>query len=107
MMGMMAGSSAPGVLAKAKDFEGNDQLVASVRHLGSKTFYRRGNRWVDADVTNEDEAKAIAIEQYTDAFFQLAEKQHTSDNRYLTFDEPVTVKLGGQVYKIDPPKSDR
>jgi hypothetical protein len=25
-------------------------------------------------------------------------------NQYLTFEEPVTVLLGGEVYKIDRPK---
>jgi Ca-activated chloride channel family protein len=107
MRGIAAGrTNAPGLLAKAKDFEGNDRVVRSVRTLGSKTFYLREGRWVDADVTAEDEAKAIPVEQFTDAYFRLAEKQRTAENQYLTFNEPVTVKLDGQTYKIDPPKEE-
>jgi Ca-activated chloride channel family protein len=46
------------------------------------------------------------LEQFTDAYFRLAEKQRTAENQYLTFNEPVTVKLDGQTYKIDPPKEE-
>jgi Ca-activated chloride channel family protein len=106
MRGIAGRSNTPGLLAKAKDFEGNDRVVRSVRTLGSKTFYLRDGRWVGADVTAEDEAKAIQVEQFTDAYFRLAEKQPTAENQYLTFNEPVTVKLDGQTYKIDPPKEE-
>jgi Ca-activated chloride channel family protein len=107
--GGMSGSrrfNGAGAYVTAKDFDGRDQLVTSVRTLGAKTFYKRGDRWVDADVTADDEAKAIAIEQFTDAYFRLARDQKTAENQYLTFHEPVTVKLDGQVYKIDPPKGE-
>jgi Ca-activated chloride channel family protein len=105
-MGVTAGRNVPGLLARAKDFDGSDRVVRSVRALGSKTFYLREGRWVDADVTAEDEARAIPLEQFTDAYFQLAEKQRAAENQYLTFNEPVTVKLDGKTYKIDPPKEE-
>jgi Ca-activated chloride channel family protein len=87
----------------AKDFEGRDQLVETVRNVGKKTFYYRNHRWVDAEVKPEDEAKATTIVQFSDAYFQLAESQEPEFNQYLSFNEPVTVSLKGKVYRIDPP----
>jgi Ca-activated chloride channel family protein len=92
-------------LALAKDIEGNDLAVSTVRQLGKKTFNRKNDRWVDAEVKPEDEAKAVVIEQFSDAFFTLARAQSSEANQYLTFNEPVTVKLGGQVYRIELAKN--
>lgn len=79
--------------------------VANVRQLGTKTFYRKSDRWVDAEVKPEDDAKAKVVEQFSDEFFKIARAQTAEMNQYLTFDEPVTVNLEGQVYRFDPPKS--
>jgi Ca-activated chloride channel family protein len=73
--------------------------------VGSKTFFRKANRWVDAEVKAEDEAKAIVIEQFSEPFFQLAREQTSSRNQYFSFEEPVTVELGGKIYRIEPPKA--
>lgn len=86
----------------AKDLEGRDVMVDTVRTVGRKTFYRRDNRWVDAEVKPEDEAKAIAIEPFTDAYYRLAESGSSEENQYLSFTEPVTVALRGKVYRIEP-----
>ncbi len=94
----------PGQVALAKDAEGREMVAESVRTVGAKTFYRRNNRWVDAEVKAEEEAKAQTIVQFSDAYFTLAKSQGPEYNQYLTFTEPVTVKLQGQVYRIDPPK---
>jgi Ca-activated chloride channel family protein len=87
------------------DADGNAQVVGNVRRVGGKTFFRRGSRWVDETVTPEQEAKAQTIEQFSDAYFELARKQSADLNQYLTFEEPVTINLGGQTYKIERPKS--
>ena len=39
-------------------------------------------------------------------FFSLARTQKAGNNQYLSLDEPVTVKLEGKVYRIEPPKKD-
>lgn len=90
----------------ARDALGRARVVENVRHVGNKTFFRKGDRWVDATVTPELEANAITIEQFSDAYFDLARKQGAEQNQYLTFEEPVTVNLDGQVYKIDRPRRD-
>ena len=78
---------------------------ASVRNLGAKTFYRKGDRWVDSQVKPEEDAKAIVLEQFSDEFFKLARDQSAEQNQYLTFEEPVTVLIAGKVYRIEPPKA--
>ena len=76
----------------------------NVRNVGTKTFYRKADRWVDSEVKPEEDAKAIVLEQFSDDFFKLARDQAAEQNQYLTFEEPVTVALAGRVYRIEPPK---
>jgi Ca-activated chloride channel family protein len=89
----------------AEDSEGNTAIVSNARRVGEKTFFKRGERWVDSTVTPELEGKSKSIEQFSDAYFDLARSQTPALNQYLTFEEPVTVNLNGQVYKIDRSKS--
>ena len=76
-----------------------------VRNLGVKTFYRKADRWVDSEVKPEEDAKAIVLEQFSDDFFKLARAQSAEENQYFTFEEPVTVRISGKVYRVDPPKA--
>ena len=81
------------------------QLQSNVRQIGSKTFYFKENRWIDSVVKPEEEAKATIVRQFSDKFFELARSQSSELNQYLTFTEPVTLKLAGTVYRIDPAES--
>ena len=94
---MSGGGRAEGVKA--------DNGRATVRQLGNKTFYRKDNRWVDAEVKPDDEAKAPKIEQFSDEFFKIARGLTPEMNQYLAFDEGVTVNLAGKTYRFDPPKA--
>ncbi len=85
----------------AEDAQGRVQVAENVRRVGSKTFFKRGKRWVDSTVTDEQEKQAQTLEQFSDAYFELARKQTPEMNQYLTFEEPVTVNLGSQTYKIE------
>ena len=78
------------------------QLQAKLRQIGSKTFYYKDNRWIDSTVKPEEDAKAQIIHQFSDKFFELARSQSAELNQYLTFTEPVTLKLAGTVYRIEP-----
>jgi hypothetical protein len=53
-------------------------------------------------VKPEDEARAKVVRQFSDEFFALTRSQGAELNRYLAFDEPVTVDLGGTVYRFEP-----
>ena len=54
------------------------------------------------DFDADEAAKARRIRQFSDEFFSLARAQSAELNQYLTFSEPVTIKLAGIVYQIDP-----
>ena len=53
----------------------------------------------------EEDAKAKLIRQFSDEFFRLARSQSAEWNQYLTFSEPVTLRLAEGVYRIDPAES--
>jgi Ca-activated chloride channel family protein len=78
----------------------NDKTVAAtnIRQLGRKTFFQRGERLVDATVSEEDEKSAIKIERYSREYFDLIERHGKHVAQYLALDEPVVIKLGGQTY---------
>jgi Ca-activated chloride channel family protein len=77
-------------------------LEQTVRNVGAKSFYRRGKRWVDADVTESQEKKAIRVKQFSDEYFKLAEQQGGKLSQYLVFDEALLVNFDGQAYLIEP-----
>ena len=97
MGGMMGGGGYGGGMARAEA----TKIVQNVRQIGSKTFYRKADRWVDSAVKPEDETNALVIRLFSDEFFTLARNQKAEMNRYLTFDEPVTMELDGKVYRFE------
>lgn len=95
-----AANAAPVVL---HDVEGRASVAETVRKVGGKTFFRRGDTWIDSTVTAEQEKSARRVEQFSDAYFDLARRQGHEQNQYLTFEEPVVVNLDGVTYRIDRP----
>ena len=76
------------------------QVVAkSMINVGRKTFNRRGDRWVDATLSEEKEKEANQIERFSDEYFDLVAKHGKHVAPYLAIDEPVTIELDGQVYQ--------
>ena len=75
---------------------------AKVRQIGTKTFYFKNGRWVDSSVKPDEDAKAEKVVQFTEGYFRLARSQKAEYNQYFSQQEPVTVKLEGKVYHIDP-----
>jgi Ca-activated chloride channel family protein len=109
-MGGMAGAMMrPGAPAQGAAAAGEGALHEAaqrqrqVRQIGDKTFYWKNSRWVDSSVKPDEEAKATVVTQLTDAYFELARTQKAEFNRYLSQAEPVTVKLDGKVYRVEPP----
>jgi Ca-activated chloride channel family protein len=99
-----AGQATEGQVRREAEAQGNQAGDSAVRQLGAKTFYFKNNRWVDSTVTPEQERRATEITQFSDAYFRLARSQSAELNQYLAFDAPVTVELGGQVYRIEQAK---
>jgi Ca-activated chloride channel family protein len=80
--------------------------AAKVRRIGSKTFYWKKERWIESSLTEEEAEKATVITQLSDEYFKLARAQKAGNNQYLSLDEPITVKLDGKVYRVEPAKKD-
>jgi Ca-activated chloride channel family protein len=93
--------SAP--LADAEAFDASlEQAAESVRQVGTKSFYRRGKRWVDSSATEEHDKKARSVKQFSDEYFKLADRYGRKLSQYLVFDEPMLVVLDGEAYAIEP-----
>ena len=69
-----------------------------VRRVAGRAFFFKEGRWLDATLTEETEQDPIKIEQYSDAYFKLAARDGGRYAKFLTFEEPVLVRLGGQTY---------
>jgi Ca-activated chloride channel family protein len=77
-----------------------EKVVQNVRYVGSKSFFRRGDRWVDSGVNEKNEKNVKKIKRFSDEYFALVDKHGKDVAKYLAFDEPVTLVLGGQVYEF-------
>ncbi len=102
MGGMRGMSSAVPHQRTGRDAESDLPTANKVRQIGTKTFYWKNNRWIDAVVTPDEDAKATKIVQFSDRYFELARTQKAEYNQYLSQTEPVTVKIDGQVYRVEP-----
>jgi Ca-activated chloride channel family protein len=87
-----------GAVSDAKDDAG--KVAQNVRQIGRKSFYRRGDRWVDSAVTAELEKKTTKIKRFSSEYFELIDKYGKDTAKYLATDEPQTIELGGQAYEI-------
>ena len=96
---MAAAAQAP-LAPMAMDAEGKAREVETVRTVGTRAFYRRGDAWIDARLLDADPDEAEEVEQFSDAYFALARRLPAEDAVYLTFREDVLVELGGTAYRI-------
>jgi Ca-activated chloride channel homolog len=81
------------------DAKADKQVIArSVIAVGRKTLFRRGDRWVDSTVTEDEEKSAKAIERYSREYFDLVTRHGKHVAQYLAIEDPVVIKLDGTVY---------
>ncbi|QDU88084.1 von Willebrand factor type A domain protein [Pirellulimonas nuda] len=78
--------------------EGRTRSAGNIMQLGRKTFFLRGDKWIDSAVSESEEKGAQTIERYGADYFNLAEKHGKHVAQYLAIDAPVVVELDGQVY---------
>jgi len=102
LAGQPAASAAADLGALAELAEEMDDAVQTVRNIGNRAFYRRGDRWVDSTVTDEQEKAAQRVKQFSDDYFALTRRFGRDLTQYLVFDEPVLVNLESQAYLIEP-----
>ncbi len=75
-----------------------DVVVQTVQNVGGKTFFYRGNRWVDSSLTADQEKKVQQLERYGKEYFELVTRYGKHVAKYLAMEGPVTVVLDGQAY---------
>ncbi len=105
--GVPADANAPiaGTGVVVREVLERDKVAQNVRNVGAKSFFRRGERWVDSTLTEEQEKKAKKIKRFSDEYFELVDRHGKQVAKYLAFDEPVTLVIDGQVYEfIDDPR---
>jgi Ca-activated chloride channel family protein len=105
--GMAAGRPAPTMapvlseeMAEAENEMG--AAVQTVRNIGNRAFYRRGDRWVDSTLTEEQEKNPVRVKQFSDEYFALARRHGREFSQYMVFDEPVLLNVESQAYLIEP-----
>lgn len=79
-------------------------VVESVQAIAEKTFYRRGDRWVDESIDRLGERElqqAIKVKRYSDEFFLLANKYGREAAPYLALEGRVLIKLGEELVEIE------
>ncbi|MFO0913261.1 MAG: VIT domain-containing protein [Pirellulales bacterium] len=90
-------------VATAADTELSDTVTGpapAVLNVGTKTFYRYENQWVEEGLQAEDIAKARSIERYSDDYFDLLKRHGDDVGQYLSIDETVVLKLGEEIVKF-------
>ena len=73
-----------------------------VRNIANRTFFYRDDRWVDSQVTKEQEARAQRVKQFSPEYFELARRHGRAMAQYMVFDEPVLLNVEDQAYLIEP-----
>jgi Ca-activated chloride channel family protein len=97
-----AASQVAGVSGKANlqvmfDAEGNVQRVQNIQQIGNKTFYYRANRWIDDELAPNQ--KALKIKKYSDAHFQLVDRD-PQVGKLLAAGDDLIVVVNGQAIEI-------
>lgn len=77
-----------------------------IRHIGIKTFYWKNDEWQDSEygTLKEDAQKdVVEVQQLSDEYFKLTNMNDGRYSKYLTFTEPVLIRVDGRNYRIVPP----
>ncbi len=93
-----AQAPAPGIARFRRLGAEKEEAVHTIQQVGAKTFYRRGEQWVDSTLTPDQEEKLQKIERFSKEYFDLAAKLDSASLKYLALDGQVVVVLEGQAY---------
>ena len=89
------------------DSEAEELRRNPIRRVGGRAFFYKEGRWRDATLTEETAKDPVTVEQYSDAYFKLAAKDGGTFAKFLTFAQPVLVRLGETTYLISPPEEEK
>lgn len=76
---------------------GETKKFTNIAQVGAQAFIQSGNNWIQGDL--EDDNYDIEIKRFSQAYFQLLEKD-PSLGRYLALGDQVRLRIGGQVVQI-------
>jgi Ca-activated chloride channel family protein len=74
-----------------------------MNYVGAKTFYREGDRWVDAEY--DGKTRPIQLNAYSKEYSEFL-AANTSAGRYLAQGDRVLLCWNGRVYETVPPAGD-
>ena len=69
------------------------------RRVAGKTFYRNGDRWLDAEIRTLKQPKPIRVEFGSDAYFNLL-RQDPAVAKWLALGNRVSFVLKGKLYEV-------
>ncbi|MHB8861795.1 MAG: VIT domain-containing protein [Pirellulaceae bacterium] len=75
-------------------------VVTTVLNVGTKTFFRRNDRWEDSVLTDEQLRSVKRIERYSDEYFALSRQHGKEVAKYLALEGNVVIVLGDQAYEF-------
>jgi Ca-activated chloride channel homolog len=89
-------ASTTAMLAGVQAFNADAAGRVSMNFIGSKTFYREGDRWVDAEY--DGKAKPVALNLFSKEYYDFV-AANAKAGRYLAQGERVVLCWNGQVYE--------
>ena len=98
--------SAPATGGAPAQNDGKKQATRNrqaVRQIGGRTFFLKGDRYVDSQASDEQIAKAQEVEQFSDAYFDLIEKLGERSKAFLAESTKLLVVIDDKAYVIVPP----
>ena len=88
-------------LSKYKSAESDKEVVVqTIQNIGRKTFFLRNNRWIDSNLTEEQEKKTQKVQRFSQDYFDLITKHGKDAAKYFALEGNVTFELGGQTYEL-------
>ncbi len=75
-------------------------VVNTVRTVGTKTFFLRGDRWVDSSASEAQLKSPTKIERFSKEYFDLVTKYGKDVAKYLAMEGKVTLRLDDTVYEF-------
>ncbi|WP_206678668.1 hypothetical protein [Alienimonas chondri] len=74
-----------------------------MQRVAGQTLFFKNGRWEDSVLTEAQKEKPTEVEQFTDAWFKLAEEAGDKFAPLLSQSEPALVRIKGTTYLIVPP----
>ena len=96
-----ANQAAAPAMAKFRAADKDEEVVVtSVKNVGNKTFFFRGDRWVDSSIDNEKLKDAKEVKRFSDEYFELVTKHGSEVAKYLAIEGKVVIQLDDAVYEF-------